>query len=277
MTETTPAGYVLAAACGTTTPTQTVKVPSGGAGVGIFYVMPTGSGICGSVGPGFLQASSAYQSGVPSISTTLSNTPSGGSLLIATVQEAEGMATTTSVTDGTLSFTLRKTVIGPSGDNTEVTIWTALVPCGTTTGSTVTATASNTSDIGISVMEYAGLSDAIDGFDSSSGFAAGPSTTVNSGAGATANAGDLVLGFEADSGWQVNLAADTSDGYTSEVNVQNNTTAEFLNEDQFAPSAGTYNAQAKITYTGSTVGDLGPYSFPGVPYVMGTIAFAPNP
>jgi hypothetical protein len=37
---------------------------------------------------------------------------------------------------------------------------------------------------------------------------------------AFANAGDLVLGFEADSGWQVLLGADTSDGYTSRANVQ---------------------------------------------------------
>jgi hypothetical protein len=38
MTETNPSGYVLASACGTTSSTQSVNVPSGGAGVGIFYV-----------------------------------------------------------------------------------------------------------------------------------------------------------------------------------------------------------------------------------------------
>jgi hypothetical protein len=271
MTETNPPGYELAAACGSTSNTQTVVVPSGGAGVGIFYVTPTTT--CPS-GSGFRQSSSAYQSGVPSISTTLPGTPAGGDLLIAEVQEAEGTATTTSVTDGNLSFTLQKTVTGPSPDNTEVTIWTLLVPCGTNPGRTITATASNDSDMGIGVMEYAGLSGAIDGFSSSSGYTSGPATTVNSGAGAAANAGDLVLGFEADSGWQVNLGADTSDGYTSRVNVQNNQVAEFLDEDQTAASTGTYNAKATITYTPATAGDLMPYGFPGVPYVMGTISFA---
>ncbi len=40
MTETNPAGFKLASACGTTSSTQSVVVPSGGAGVGIFYVIP---------------------------------------------------------------------------------------------------------------------------------------------------------------------------------------------------------------------------------------------
>jgi hypothetical protein len=38
MTETSPSGYQLAVDCGTTSNTQPVTVPSGGAGVGIFYV-----------------------------------------------------------------------------------------------------------------------------------------------------------------------------------------------------------------------------------------------
>jgi hypothetical protein len=45
-------------------------------------------------------------------------------------------------------------------------------------------------------------------------------------------------------------------------------------EDQTATSTGIYNANATITYTSATVGDLAPYGFPGVPYVMGTITFA---
>lgn len=159
MTETNPPGYQLAADCGTTSNTQTVAVPSGGAGVGIFYVekpptFPSGSG--------FRQASSNTGHSVPSISTTLASTPAGGDLLIADVQVAEGGATTTSVTDGNLSFTLQKTVIAPSPDNTETTIWTLLVPCGVTPGNTITATASQNSDMGIAVVEYAGLSGAIE-------------------------------------------------------------------------------------------------------------------
>jgi hypothetical protein len=47
-----------------------------------------------------------------------------------------------------------------------------------------------------------------------------------------------------------------------------------MDEDQVAPSTGTYNAMATITYTSATVGDLQPFGFPGVPWVMGTIAFA---
>jgi hypothetical protein len=273
MTETNPAGFQLAGACGTLSPTQSVTVPSGGDGVGIFYVTPTTT--CPS-GTGFRQASSADKSNVRSISTTLSSTPTGGDLLIAEVQEAEGTAMTTSVTDGNLSFTLQKTVTGPSPDNTQVTIWTLLIPCGATPGTTITATASNNSDMGIAVMEYAGLSGAIDGFGSASGFATAAATTVTSGAGAAANAGDLVLGFEGDSGWSVHLAADTADGYTSRVNVQNNQVAEFLVEDQVAGSPGTYNAKTTITYTPATAGELQNFGLPGVPYVMGTIAFAPT-
>ena len=271
MTETNPAGYILAAACGTTSPTQSVTVPPGGAGVGIFYVTPT---TC-QVGPGVHQTSSAFKPGVPSISTTLSSTPAAGDLLIVEVQVAEGTGRPTkSVTDGTLSFTQREDVLAPSNDNTDVSIWTLVVPCGGA-GTTVTATPSSSpADMSIAVLEYPGLSGAIDGFSSASGFSTGGS--VSSGTGAAAKAGDIVLGFEADSGWQVNLGADTSDGYVSQVNAQNNTVAEFLDESQVAASAGTYNAKATITYTSATAGDLQPYGFPGVPYVMGTVAFAPS-
>ncbi len=274
MTEANPSGYRLAGDCGTTSNTQTVVVPSGGAGVGIFYVEkpPT----CTS-GSGFRQASSNTGHGVTSISTTLAHAPTDGDLLIADVQIAEGGATTTSVTDGNLSFTLQKTVTAPSPDNSETTIWTLLVPCGATPGNTITATASDNADMGIAVMEYAGLSGAIDGSSSSSGFASGTNgttTTVTSGVGAAANAGDLVLGFEADSGWSVNVGADTSDGYASRVKVQNNQVAEFLTEDQVATSSGTYNAKATITATSVTDGELSVFDLPGVPWVMGTIAFA---
>lgn len=271
MTETNPPGYQLAAACGTTSNSQTVTVPSGGAGTGIFYVTPTTT--C-QPGPGNRQQSSNYAHNVSSISTTLSSTPSVGDLLIADVQVAEGTATTTSVTDGSLVFTERESVTAVSPDNTNVTIWTAVVPCGGA-GTTITATPSSSpADMGIAVLEYPGLSGTIDGFSSSTGFTTGPMTTVTSGTGATANAGDTVIGFEADSGWQVNLSADAADGYTQEVNVQNNPVAEFLVEDQVAASTGTYNARATITYTSATEGDLAPFGFPGVPYVMGTIAFA---
>ena len=275
MTETNPPGFQLAPECGTTSNTQSVVVPPGGAGVGIFYVEKPPA-TCPS-GSGFRQASSAFAHNVPSISTTLASTPAGGDLLVAEVQVAEGGATTTSVTDGNLSFTLQETVTAPSPDNTEVTIWTLLVPCGVIPGNTITATASSNSDMGIAVMEYAGLSGAIDGFGSSSGFASGTNgttTTVTSGTGAAANAGDLVLGFEADSGWSVNLGADTSDGYTSRVNVSNNQVAEFLDEDQVAASSGTYNAKATITPTSASAGELAAFGLPGVPWVMGTIAFA---
>jgi hypothetical protein len=42
-----------------------------------------------------------------------------------------------------------------------------------------------------------------------------------------------------------------------------------------AAAPGSYSAKASITYTSATAGDLQPFGFPGVPYVMGTITFAP--
>jgi hypothetical protein len=236
--------------------------------VTITYTLP-------SAPPSLVRASSAFAQGVPSISTRLSKKPACGDVLIAEVQEAEGTATTTSVTDGNLSFTRAKIFLGPPPDNTEVTIWTLKVPCGVTPtpGRTVTATPSNNSDMGIAVLEYTGLTGGIDDSGGVSGYTfTVPTTTVNSEA--TASAGDLVVGFEADSGWQVNLGADTSGGYTERVNVQNNQVAEFLVEDQVAASSGTYIAKATITYTSATAGDLLPFGFTGVPYVMLTIAFA---
>jgi hypothetical protein len=223
---------------------------------------------------GFRQASSAVGQNVPSISTMLPNTPACGDTLIAERQEAEGTATTTGVTDGNLSFALRDTVTGPSPDNAEVAFWTLLVPCGVTPGGTITATPSNNPDMGIAVMEYGELSGAIAGFNRISGYTSGHTTTVMSGVGAADFAGDLVLGFEADSGWQVKLAADTSGGYTARVTVENNPVAEFLVEDQVAAPRGFYSATTKISYTSATAGGLMPFGFAGVPFVIGTIVFA---
>jgi len=102
--------------------------------------------------------------------------------------------------------------------------------------------------VGIEAMEYAGLSTAagtaaIDQMASASGTTGSSAATVQSGAtAATAAAGELALGFYADSGFGASLTAGA--GFTQRGNVSPDGDIEFLTEDAPVGLGATPSASA---------------------------------
>ena len=232
--------------------------------------------------PRFVRGTYGLVSEEGSVSVSLSSKPKVGNLLVALAESSETVPNTVitaTVKDGSTAFTLVRRYLAPDG--AEMSIWVLPVTSGV--GAKVTATpTSSPADMGLGVVEYSGLSGAVRALTSNSGPScpAGGTcgytrgSTVSSGSGAQAQAGDLVVGFEEDSGWLVDLWPDTAGGYTERLHVANNSLAEFVIEDQVAPAAGLFNARSTIRYTSGTGGWVSQFHLPGVPWAMETVVFA---
>src|SRR5207244_8299369 len=139
-------------------------------------------------------------------------------------------------------------------DKTQLSVWTAPITAGGGTRPTVTATASNRGDIGVTVLEYSGLSPVagtgvLDVVKTGSGTSA-VGTTVSSGAtAATTGSNELALGLYADSGFSDTLTAGT--GFAARATLAPTDDAEMLAEDQIVAAGATPNAGVRIA-TGST-------------------------
>ena len=139
-----------------------------------------------------------------------------------------------------------------ASDNTELSVWSAPVTAGGGTKPTITVRATATADIGMTALEYAGLSAAggtsvLDVSATKSGTTSSAST-VSSGATPAATAGnELAIGFYADSGFGDTLTAGT--GWTGRVNVSPAPDMELLAEDQ---PAGLGAAPAATAGTGAS-------------------------
>jgi hypothetical protein len=143
-----------------------------------------------------------------------------------------------------------------ASDGTEQSIWTAPVTAGGGTRPVVKATTGATADIGVSVLEYSGLSSAagaaaVDQVRTGSATAGSGTTTVSSGATApTTAAGELAIGFYTDSGFGDSLTAGS--GWTTRSSVFPTPDMELLAEDQQLPGAGA-TPNAAVTTSGTTV------------------------
>src|SRR5262249_11243008 len=108
--------------------------------------------------PAFVQAATAHALDVTSLSAT--PTPpvaTGNGLVVEAMTWANSGPTITSVTDSA-GNTYTKLTSLVATDKTEMSIWTAPITAGGGTRPTVTATSSNRADIGVTVLEYSGLS-----------------------------------------------------------------------------------------------------------------------
>jgi hypothetical protein len=119
---------------------------------------------------------------------------------------------------------------------------------------TITITASGNADIGATALEYSGLSSAAGtGIVDQLKTATGKTTTagsVSSGATAASSAaGELAIGFYADSGFGATLAGDSA--YTVRTNVSPTGDMEFLVQDRVLTSAGA--TANPTTSTGANV------------------------
>ncbi|HWF71863.1 MAG TPA: fibronectin type III domain-containing protein, partial [Solirubrobacteraceae bacterium] len=137
-----------------------------------------------------------------------------------------------------------------ASDGTEMSVWTAPVSGGAGLRPTITATPTAKADVGVSALEYSGLSTVADAtvVDQSahaSGTTSGAATVSSGATPATTAGNELAVGFYADSGFGDTIGAGA--GWTSRVNISKTGDMELLAEDQAAASGATPNATATST------------------------------
>ena len=195
-----------------------------------------------------MQQVSAHGHGASLAATPGSAVAAGDRIVVEVAIWSASHATASGVTDSAgngytelLHFT--------ASDGTELSVWSAPVTAGGGTQPTITAKSTVTADIGVTALEYAGLSTvgditAMDQMSDATGSTTS-AATVQSPATAPASAnGEMAVGFYADSGFDDSLAAGA--GFTARVNVSPANDIEMLAEDQ-AVSAGATPAASVRT------------------------------
>lgn len=212
--------------------------------------------------PAFVQQASAHGSGTTLSAATGASVASGDRLVVEVAVWSGGKATASSVTDS-LGDSFVEVTHFTATDNTEMSVWTAPVPTGGSRD-TVTAKPSGSADLGIVALDYSGLSPvaditAVDQLSHSAGATSGAGSVQAPATPATTAAGELAVGFYADSGFGDTLAGGS--GYTVRANVSPASDMEMLAEDQSLPQAGAKPAASAATGA-STV------------WLMATVVFA---
>src|SRR5579859_4163143 len=160
--------------------------------------------------PTFVQQASAHSGTKASLGATLpANTTAGNRLVVEVGVWNSASATASTVTDNA-GDTFVKLLSFTASDHTEMSVWTAVVATGGTKP-TVTAKPTSSADLGVVVLEYAGMSSVADAsvLDTqvhATGTSSG-AATVSSGATVPASTDGLAIGFYADSGFGDTLSA----------------------------------------------------------------------
>jgi len=222
------------------------------------------AGAAGADPASFVQRASAQQLSVTAATglsvTPASNVTAGNRLVVVTEAWNWGGPTAASVTD-TAGNTYTRLLTFKASDKTEMSVWSAPVGAGGGTRPVVTVKPTSTAHMGVSVVEYAGLSSAagaavVDKLATGSGTTGTSAATVESGpTGATTGADGLAVGFYVDSGFGVPVSSGT--GYTERVNVSPNDIAQVVVEDRVVgagaiPSASVRTG-ARTTWLMATV------------------------
>ncbi|NUP54150.1 MAG: DUF1929 domain-containing protein [Catenulispora sp.] len=192
------------------------------------------------VAPVFIQQASIHKGSGTTAAVPLGAPVTVGNRLIVQVGVWNtSSATATNVTDSA-GNTYTELTHFTASDHTELSVWSAPITAGGGTKPTVTATVSSSADVGVAALEYSGLSTstglaAVDVQAHASGTTSTAATVSSTPTAATAAAGELAIGFYADSGFGDNLTAGS--GFTQRVNVSSTSDIELLTEDQ-VPAAG---------------------------------------
>jgi hypothetical protein len=211
--------------------------------------------------PCFVQDATSHAGAVTSLGVTPSSPLTSGNRLVVEVGVwSSSNATTTTVSDSAGDPFTELTHFVAS-DHTEMSIWSAPITKGGGTTPTITAKPTGRADTGLAVMEYSGLATAadasiVDQTALASGTTGTSAATVSSGpTGATTAAGNLAIGFYADSGFGDALQGGS--GFTTRVNVSNTSDMEFVVEDQIvglgATPASTFTTESATTWLAATV------------------------
>lgn len=196
--------------------------------------------------PTFVQGVSAHSGTQASLTAKLpAATVAGNRLVVEVGVWSSGSAKAGTVTDNA-GDTFVKLLSFTASDHTEMSVWTAVVATGGT-APTVTAKPSASADLGVAVLEYAGLSSVADAtVMDRQAHATNKSTgaaTVSSGATTATSSDGIALGFYADSGFGDALSAGT--GYTQRASVGTTSDMEVYAEDQPVSSGATATATVK--------------------------------
>jgi Domain of unknown function (DUF1929)/Fibronectin type III domain len=192
--------------------------------------------------PLFVQQASAHGSGKTSIAVTPGTTVTTGDRLVVEVGvwKTSG-ATTTSVSDSASDPFVEVTHF-TAADGTEMSVWTAPVSAGGGTKPVITAKPSASADVAIIALEYSGLSTvpditAVDQVSHAIGSTTAAASVSSTATPPTTAAGELAVGFYADSGFGDTLAGGT--GYAVRANESPASDMEMLAEDQPVASGAT--------------------------------------
>ncbi len=246
----------------TFTVTATNAIGTGPASSASNAVTPTST-----ASPAFVQQTSGHASNVASLAVTPgTNLTAGNRLVVEVGMWNSAHATTSSVKDAA-GDTFTELLHFKASDGTEMSVWTAPVSVGAGTKPTITATPTSTADVGIAVVEYAGLSAAggaavVDQTAHATGtttVAAGVSTPATA---PTSGPGELVVGFYADSGF--GDAVMPRMGFNGRVDVSPTGDMELVVEDALTGAAGA-TPSASVQTGASTV------------WLMAAIVFKPAP
>jgi hypothetical protein len=176
----------------------------------------------------------------------------GDRLVVETGIWSGSSATAASVTDSA-GNTYTELTHFKTSDNTEMSVWSAPITAGGGTKPTITVTASGKADVGAAALEYANVSAAtgtgvVDQLKTATGKTGASGAAVSSGATAASTAaGDLALGFYADSGFSNSLTGDPA--YSVRTNVSPTGDMELLVQDRVLSATGT--TANPVTNTGS--------------------------
>jgi titin len=207
--------------------------------------------------PAFVQQASAHKSGQTSLSVTMPSAVKAGNRLVVEVADwSSAQATTSSVTDSA-GDTFTEVTRATASDGTQLSIWTAPITASGGTAPTIVAKPSAKADMGMAVLEYAGLSTAAGSAAvDQSATATGTTSTaraVSSGStAATTASNELAVGFYADSGFDDTLTADP--GYTGRVDVAPAGDIELLVEDGVVGQGAT--PAPSVTTGSSTIWEM---------------------
>ena len=199
--------------------------------------------------PGFVQQVSAHGSGKSSLAVTTGASVASGDRLVVEVSVWSSKAATAASATDSLSDTWVEVTHFTAADGTEMSVWTAPVANGGS-ADTITVKPTSTADMGIVALEYSGLSTvpditAVDQVAHSVGVTTSAATVASAATAPTSAAGEVAVGFYADSGFGDSLAGGS--GYTARANVSPASDIEMLAEDQTLAAAGATPAASAQT------------------------------
>jgi Domain of unknown function (DUF1929)/Fibronectin type III domain len=209
----------------------------------------------GTASPQFVQQASGHAHNVTSLAVTPGASLVAGNRLVVEVGVWSSAKATASGVKDSAGDTFTELLHFKASDNTEMSIWSAPVTTGGGTIPTITATPSAKADVGVAVLEYAGLSTAagtavVDQSANATGTTKAAAVVSTPATAATTAPNELIVGFYADSGFDDNLMARM--GFNGRVNVSPDEEMEFVAEDALTGATGA-TPSASVQTGASTI------------------------